>query len=337
MPSPKEQKAMATLALITERAGVQVGDLTRTQDSAANKARQLAARLRNFRDEAAQALLPILERILDSLLKNVGAIGTFTNFLKENAPVIEAWAVFAAQAFKTVGEVLLIPIKLAFELGRQIGRVGLALHALATGDMPTFHQISREIEAAWKDLPDVFKGAEFSIVRLNRLFNEPMNTFAQSVLTVYAPSMDTITNTTDVATQAVDRLADALSRLNAATSLLGGLARIPGLGLLSSVAGPLGIAGGVLGPAKTLFDSFSGAKAFGGHIPSGTVGLVGERGPELVQGPADVTPLSTGGSPMTLQFTFVTPDGRMLADIVENHMADGRDRRRVRRVIPLGA
>src|SRR5690606_10879787 len=36
----QEEKAIATLALITERAGVAVGDLERTQDSAANRARR---------------------------------------------------------------------------------------------------------------------------------------------------------------------------------------------------------------------------------------------------------------------------------------------------------
>lgn len=40
---------------------------------------------------------------------------------------------------------------------------------------------------------------------------------------------------------------------------------------------------------------FAGAFAQGGFIPAGQVGLVGESGPELIRGPASVTPI-TGGS-----------------------------------------
>ena len=41
---------------------------------------------------------------------------------------------------------------------------------------------------------------------------------------------------------------------------------------------------------------FAGFFANGGMIPAGSFGVVGERGPELVSGPATVTPLSSGGN-----------------------------------------
>ena len=46
---------------------------------------------------------------------------------------------------------------------------------------------------------------------------------------------------------------------------------------------------------------FSGFFADGGRIPSGGYGVVGERGPELVRGPASVTPMGAGGN-ITFQF-----------------------------------
>ena len=36
--------------------------------------------------------------------------------------------------------------------------------------------------------------------------------------------------------------------------------------------------------------------AQGGYIPGGKFGVVGERGPELVSGPANVTPMNGGGN-----------------------------------------
>ncbi|HUE97126.1 MAG TPA: hypothetical protein VMN39_10725, partial [Longimicrobiaceae bacterium] len=58
------EKAQATLAVITEKAGVALGDLDRTQDSAANTARRLAAEYRTLRETIAVAVLPIFDELL---------------------------------------------------------------------------------------------------------------------------------------------------------------------------------------------------------------------------------------------------------------------------------
>jgi hypothetical protein len=56
-------------------------------------------------------------------------------------------------------------------------------------------------------------------------------------------------------------------------------------------------------PIKTISNVFSGVKDFfggffanGGMLPAGKFGIVGERGPELITGPAGITPLGMGGS-----------------------------------------
>tara|TARA_R110002051_G_scaffold318711_1_gene401436 strand:+ start:1961 stop:4135 length:2175 start_codon:yes stop_codon:yes gene_type:complete len=52
--------------------------------------------------------------------------------------------------------------------------------------------------------------------------------------------------------------------------------------------------GGGIEDLKGVFNQFAGAFATGGYIPGGQFGLVGERGPELIGGPAQVTPMSGG-------------------------------------------
>lgn len=52
-------------------------------------------------------------------------------------------------------------------------------------------------------------------------------------------------------------------------------------------------------------DLFSGWFANGGNIPAGTFGIVGERGPELVSGPANVTPMSGMGQNVTYNINAV--------------------------------
>ena len=54
----RQEKAAATLALISERAGSAVGDLGRTSDSTANRARELSAEFQESRERLATALLP---------------------------------------------------------------------------------------------------------------------------------------------------------------------------------------------------------------------------------------------------------------------------------------
>jgi hypothetical protein len=59
---------------------------------------------------------------------------------------------------------------------------------------------------------------------------------------------------------------------------------------------------GATGGAKT--PSFAGVFGNGGMIPSGSFGVVGERGPELVSGPAMVTPQAALSQPVNN--TYVT-------------------------------
>lgn len=60
----QQEKATATLTLITERAGVAVGDLNRTQDSAANRAKQVKAAFADQFNQLSTDLIPVLEQLL---------------------------------------------------------------------------------------------------------------------------------------------------------------------------------------------------------------------------------------------------------------------------------
>jgi hypothetical protein len=69
-----------------------------------------------------------------------------------------------------------------------------------------------------------------------------------------------------------------------------------GMGKAMELGWPAGIPAGLAAAAEgakiiALISAanYSGAHDLGGRIPAGSVGLVGERGPELVRGPADVT------------------------------------------------
>ena len=60
----KQEKALATLTLINEKAAVQIGDLDRTFTSFANQSRAVGAELRTLREDIGKELIPALEVLL---------------------------------------------------------------------------------------------------------------------------------------------------------------------------------------------------------------------------------------------------------------------------------
>jgi hypothetical protein len=91
-----------------------------------------------------------------------------------------------------------------------------------------------------------------------------------------------------------------------------------GMGKAMELGWPAGIPAGLAAAAEGAkiiamisAANYSGAHDLGGRIPAGSIGLVGERGPELVRGPADVTSradtakMMGGGSPnITVNASF---------------------------------
>lgn len=97
----------------------------------------------------------------------------------------------------------------------------------------------------------------------------------------------------DVMLDLAKSLADAA--FNAAFLGQGPLATLFGMGTGGGLIGSL--LGGLTGGGSV------GLYAKGGQVPSGRLGIVGEAGPELIRGPAQVTPMSkvSGGGTTTVQ------------------------------------
>jgi hypothetical protein len=102
-----QEKATATLQIITERAGVAVGDLDRTQGSAANVAKRLGASFKEIGEAIATALMPAFKKILESLEKNEQKFIDFKAKILENSGIISAWAMVFVEAVKFVGMFIL--------------------------------------------------------------------------------------------------------------------------------------------------------------------------------------------------------------------------------------
>lgn len=120
------EKATATLALISERAGVAVGDLDRTMGSAANVAKRVRSDFINLRDAIAVAVLPAIADLIGSLDENQEAFKRMENAILDSSGLIISWANLVKEMFgaaaATVKEVTLQFVnmfkfmKLAFEM-----------------------------------------------------------------------------------------------------------------------------------------------------------------------------------------------------------------------------
>lgn len=88
-----------------------------------------------------------------------------------------------------------------------------------------------------------------------------------------------------------------------------------------------------IGGGNGIFDGigklFAGFFADGGFIPAGRFGVVGEEGPELISGPANITPMG-GGQSVTQHFHFAAPtDSRTRAQVGKEAARGLREAQRI--------
>lgn len=96
----KLDKALATVEVATQRAGKAIGDLDRTQDSAANQMRQLGAAWKDAQAELGAKLIPTLMNMIPLLKDLIGLMGLLAD---ATAAVVEGNIVNSFQSLFTGG------------------------------------------------------------------------------------------------------------------------------------------------------------------------------------------------------------------------------------------
>jgi hypothetical protein len=152
----QQEKATATLALITEKAGVAVGDLERTQGSAANVAKRLMTRFRELRDAVSKALMPAFKLLLGRLEKNEQKFIDMKKQIADNTMVISLWAIAFVQSLAFVGQAIVGPIRMIANLVTAM--ITLEQVRRAYKDPREWGTMGEKIASVKKDLVD-FKNA----------------------------------------------------------------------------------------------------------------------------------------------------------------------------------
>lgn len=127
----------------------------------------------------------------------------------------------------------------------------------------------------------------------------------------------------DNALTGIEQMVDSISggMYTKITNLTKGLSGSFG-GIVDSVSGFFGLGGGssiLSSIAGGIADLFGGFFADGGRLPAGKFGVVGERGPELITGPANITPLDGmlgGGGTQYVTYNINATDAQSFKNLV---------------------
>lgn len=387
----QQEKAAATMALISERAGVAVGDLARTQDSAANRARQLGAQFGNVKEALSTALLPAFDVLLEDMSEGVGGMGEFAEKVRSSGPVVAAWSRVAVESFKFAFDAIQLLIGGAFNLGESIGGVLSAAWKLLKGDISGAKEelggaigqfketggLAGDLASQFQDIQfasgeafeTMAEGARQATDQVNQVnqaiagaegggglsqaqkdllaMNVQFRDMSAQLAGIPGQLGDVQENVTPVARgvrEAVDE-GNEFARVMADAATTSGLSfkrfastvvqQMQKIALKKAALKIFDfLAGGPLSSFAGLFDQ-------GGRIPAGQVGIVGERGPEIVRGPANVTGREEtasmmGGGGTVLNITLVAADSGSVVDTVRYQTE--RDEQKGREVrIPVRA
>lgn len=316
----RQDKALATLALITERAGVAVGDLGRTMESPANRARRLVAQVLTLRDTIAHALLPAFNVVLEELGMVAGSQG-FTGLgekIQRNAQVIAAWTKFAVESFKAVALAIAAPVRIAFNLGEVIGKVLVAAAQVMTGNFEGARETLGSLVGDFGDMKVAVTDVVGQFDNMRVASGNAWTTFqeegvpATTAVTAATNGLGKAVTETTSAYQALDPKTVAKAAKNLATATTQvclsmdketkaaflakqGLDQMTEstnrlaaaqskLSAVTSLLSGFGISIPFAGQLQTFLSaasSFGGGRASGGPVAAGRAYVVGERGPEL--------------------------------------------------------
>lgn len=250
-----QARAAATMQIIAERAGSAVGDLARTQDSAAAQARILQSDLINLRDQIADALMPTL----------VQGLRVFHGFVQG----MRLWAGQLKISKAVVSDFLANTI-LPFIVGQE---KAAEAQATAAAEVNSASVAFMELEQEMIDAINSTNSFNGSASNLSTVLSEavsPMSMMTERTvglnkrLTEHGVTVvPRVVAVTSLYADSLERAADEQDRLNSVTSKFGAVSSA--LGFIGRFAAPIaGIASGFgaittgLGIGQTLLNTFSG-------------------------------------------------------------------------------
>lgn len=201
------EKATASLELITERAGVAVGDLDRTMNSAANVSRRVRARFVDLRDTIGTAMLPAFAQMLGAMDDNTEKFNEMEEAIRNSSGLIISWANLLKESFGAVASAVR---EVSFQLVETTKTLGLFW------DVVKGFGVTDNAVKATKELDEIFRKLDESSARLRTQFGE----VGAAIAEVYRGGAENIQLATDgikrfgeVGTAAVEGVSEQVKSL----------------------------------------------------------------------------------------------------------------------------
>jgi ABC-type transporter Mla subunit MlaD len=185
------EKATASLQLITERAGVAVGDQDRTMNSAANVAKRLRSRFIDLRDTIGTAMLPAFAQMLGAMDNNTEKFEEMEEAIKNSSGLIISWANLLKESFGAVASAVR---EVSFQLVETTKTLGLFW------DVVKGFGVTDNAVKATMELDVIFRKLDESSARLRAQFGD----VGAAIAEVYRGGAENI----QLTTESVQRLGD---------------------------------------------------------------------------------------------------------------------------------
>lgn len=155
----QQEKAAATLALVTERAGRAIGDLERTQHSTANTAKQLGADVRTIAERLAAAAVggDDFASALRGVEREAQAVA---RWLEKNQSALAAWVRVVTTSFKVGVDTVAL---MGSAIINTFKGIGDAIGKFAAAMVITFQQIVQGADDTWKAVVNALTGHGFHL------------------------------------------------------------------------------------------------------------------------------------------------------------------------------
>tara|TARA_R100000808_G_scaffold6198_1_gene18568 strand:+ start:5503 stop:7215 length:1713 start_codon:yes stop_codon:yes gene_type:complete len=119
----QQEKATATLALITSRAGVAVGDLERTQNSAANVGKRLGSMFRELMETIAISLMPTFELVLEQLDEMSKSFEDLKEKIISSSTTFANWSAVIGNLMIMIKDYMFAPMQMLFNFIQMFGNL----------------------------------------------------------------------------------------------------------------------------------------------------------------------------------------------------------------------
>ncbi len=242
-----QERATATLQLVTERAGSAVGDLARTQNSAANQARALGAEIQNLKEDLSVSLLPAFTVIIQKVQEFIGGLKLMgVDAAVALAKFKLAWegSIFGSdEGLKKALDNLHHTSNAAREMREEILGINRALTGASSGTGST-------------------GGTNAAVMGLTEnaaLLSVTLEHQGVTVVPTLVDGIKALGIATGQAADETNRLNSAQNKLSAISSGLGFLGRF--IGPVASLASGLGAITSGIGIGETIINAFGGQKA----------------------------------------------------------------------------